>query len=60
MNTCDSKGYILAQDIISNEDLPPFDASIMDGYAVIGFLFFFLFLFFLFFRKSVLFQSRID
>jgi len=30
------RGYILAQDIRSNENVPPFDASIMDGYAVIA------------------------
>ena len=31
-----ARGTVLAQDVRSKEDLPPFHASIMDGYAVIG------------------------
>src|SRR5882762_2656848 len=30
----DARGRILAQDIIADSDLPPFDRSQMDGYAV--------------------------
>ncbi len=29
-----SLGYVLAEDIISQEDIPPFDNSAMDGYAI--------------------------
>lgn len=32
--TADADGRILAQDLISDVDLPPFDYSAMDGYAV--------------------------
>lgn len=32
----DSFGRVLAEDVIANENLPPFDNSAMDGYAVIA------------------------
>ena len=32
----DAFGYILAEDIRARSPLPPFPASVMDGYAVIG------------------------
>lgn len=34
--TCKAAGYILAEDTLAKDDLPPFDASIKDGYAVIA------------------------
>lgn len=30
----DGRGYVLAEDIVATEDVPPFDNSAMDGYAV--------------------------
>lgn len=32
----DGVGYVLSQDIVADTDLPPFDRSQMDGYAVIA------------------------
>lgn len=34
IKTCDSLGYILANDLISKDDLPCFRKSTMDGYAI--------------------------
>jgi len=34
MNLSDSLGSFLAEDLHSNRDVPPFDKSLMDGYAV--------------------------
>ncbi len=34
VNLLDSLGYVLAENIISEVDIPPFDNSAMDGYAV--------------------------
>ncbi|HEV7474375.1 MAG TPA: gephyrin-like molybdotransferase Glp [Pyrinomonadaceae bacterium] len=34
INLCDARGRILAEDIAADSDLPPFDRSQMDGYAV--------------------------
>lgn len=36
----DAVGHILAVDVKAVAPLPPFPASIMDGYAVIGWLFY--------------------
>lgn len=36
VNTEDSLGFILSEDIKANDPIPPFRASIMDGYAVIS------------------------
>lgn len=33
---CDSVGRVLAEDVVADMDLPPFDRSQMDGYAVIA------------------------
>ena len=32
----DALGYVAAEDVCANESLPPYRASIMDGYAVVG------------------------
>jgi len=34
VNLCHARGRILAEDIVADSDMPPFDRSQMDGYAV--------------------------
>ena len=36
LNISDCLGRVLAEDIISNENIPPFDRSTVDGYAVLS------------------------
>ena len=36
VSTSDALGLVLVDDIFAKEPLPPFPASIKDGYAVIG------------------------
>lgn len=37
ISTSESLGYILAQDVVSTMNMPPFKQSAMDGYAICGF-----------------------
>ncbi len=36
VNLMDSLGYVLAEDVFSDMDIPPFDNSAMDGFAIIA------------------------
>lgn len=36
VSVVDALGLVLAEDIFAKEPLPPFPASVKDGYAVIG------------------------
>lgn len=36
LDICNCLGRVLAEDIISNENIPPFDRSTVDGYAVLS------------------------
>lgn len=36
INILDSLGLVLAEDVVATDDIPPFDNSAMDGYAVIA------------------------
>lgn len=36
MLIADALGYVLAEDVYAKDPLPPFPASIKDGYAVLG------------------------
>ncbi len=36
LDICDCLGRVLAEDIISDENIPPFDRSTVDGYAVLS------------------------